>query len=1015
MAVYPTPEPSTFSKVTAGLSDTTIVNNVYKFMGCSVVSCNMTLGFNGTPGSLNVNLIEDLENHDAFIPPAMPSAHAFSLPKGGTGKPIFVANSFDFNPDDFNPTNVPFYFCGICTSWQKGTIDIGGRTIQVNLVDPRELLSGVQCLLGGFALSQNIGGGSNRYDQVNNVIDVFGYFNYGMESGKNEYGMVWDDIKTAIEATRVRINDIYFEFTFTGETFTSAPNWYRIDENIIDLMALCQRVADDAGSDFIVLTRKVADNYCLVEFRGVKRTNVDLLLQTEIDDFIAARPDLVISSKQGKEYRNEPTSSIIVGGMRNANYTAYPSTFDSSMHYDYNAFPTDLKVRLFGGSTYRFYADDNGSHVTSGLVTYNVDSGAIFPFWGFTPDDQAYPLIEPFLPLDHLVFDLDTSNMVDLKRAIPYCKVDVGNFTVRNRTHDDMFLDGDGDPDSRPFAKVASRYVFSATSPGSGYMKGLPLNTEVLRAALQSRDAFFSIYALYYPDIAASGGFGIDFKALHTAVQMAISGATVDCDVANFSLDFLCHGHSSVLGAGVNINWDNAARAPKPNMTPAQLATGRAAILSRYLGIIHSHVRQYALDHMGRKFLVALPRSEIMNRIWTNLDVPTNPLRPTIEYTVDNRGYWENIPPELDGIENTTGTSGTFSGTEEDQIRRKFMSEDNRFYAMVGIDWHPSGNVNYNSDGINRAMFQDFPVSEFRPNKIASGNPRYILASCSVNQLVKRPDLALVELPAAIQFDPTDFDESALPSGYFRPGQADDEFIATKAGIIKYFWYFYKRNNDFRDLLKEAAGEYAMSVNDYASYVITKWADRLKDRLNNPFQRSMSTEFVMDLKGVIVPLTSTWVSYGPWYSTYDQANGMVKIEIDESLVPWNFDRPVDPNPWYTNLDVAGFERLSRTIADVDYVDNASITVAGFPEYGPGSAFGYNSNITSISVDFAIGGVTTSYNFSTFLQKPGTYRKSDYDNVSRARIDTREKLPDTENFNIISTEVDRGYGTNRFRY
>jgi len=427
--------------------------------------------------------------------------------------------------------------------------------------------------------------------------------------------------------------------------------------------------------------------------------------------------------------------------------------------------------------------------------------------------------------------------------------------------------------------------------------------------------------------------------------------------------------------------------------------------------IIYELVRQYALDNMGRKFLVALPKSNIMQRIWAGLPVPTIVTKPDIEYVVDQRGYWETVPIELDGVVNQTG-SGVFTRDEEEQIRRKFMMEDGRFLAMVGIDWKPTGNINFNSNGINRCMFQDLPTSEFRPNKIASANPSYVLVSCNVSQLAKRPDLALVELPAAIQFDPTD---GQILLDNYETDTADDEFIAIKSGIVKYLWYYVKRSDELRSCFKLAAQMHGESFTRYATKIISSWADSLKRDLSSPFQREMSTEIVMDLKGVIIPLTSTWVSYGPWYTTSDQARGMTKIEVDQGLVPWNFDRPVSGELWDANLNVAGFERLSRTIADLDWIDNATIVAAGFPEYGPGSGLGFNSNLNGISVDFGINGVKTTYNFSTFLKKPGTFRKSDYDNISRARIDTREKLPETINENILYQISPAYEGSNRFRY
>eukprot|EP00697_Spironema_sp_BW2_P008892 gnl/Spiro4/23622_TR11677_c0_g1_i1.p1 gnl/Spiro4/23622_TR11677_c0_g1~~gnl/Spiro4/23622_TR11677_c0_g1_i1.p1 ORF type:complete len:540 (+),score=-124.98 gnl/Spiro4/23622_TR11677_c0_g1_i1:176-1621(+) len=439
----------------------------------------------------------------------------------------------------------------------------------------------------------------------------------------------------------------------------------------------------------------------------------------------------------------------------------------------------------------------------------------------------------------------------------------------------------------------------------------------------------------------------------------------------------------------------------------------QASILDKFSDIIYELVRQYASDNMGKKWLVCLPASPIMQRIWANESVPTNPLQPQIEYIVDEKGYFQYIPPELDGVITTASGTSVFTADEINQIDRKFMTEpDGRFYPFVGMDWKPQGNCSFNSNGINRAMFQDLPVSDFRPNRIASANPSYVLISCSTKQLVKRPDLCLVEISTPVMFDPAD--PIDLVHSFWNDSKWS-EYVGSKAGIIKYLWYYYKRHVEFRKALVNTLPA-GMALNQYASQIICMWADTLQSTISDPFRHEMATEVVMDLKGVCIPLTSTWVSYGPWYYTYAEAQGMRKIDVDPSLVPWNFDRPPLASGWDYNLNLAGNEKLARSLSIVDYLDNASITVAGFPEFGLGQQFGYNSNLTGLSVDFSIGGVKTTYNLATYLAKPGTYRKGDYDNVSRARVDTREKLPDTINENLVYSDDGAGIlGPNQFRY
>ena len=991
-----TPARSILGKLSPGISDAYIDDDgVLKFMGCTVLSINMSLGFNGTASSVSVTLVEDTVNGDKFVEPRIPSLWAISLPKGGVGAPIFVNKNEDLQPDFFFPSNTPFYFSGVCTNFRKGIRDTGGQTIQVTLSDPREVLNGVQCILSGFSLSREIGTGG-RYLDVKNIIDVFGYWNNGLESDRNEYGMPWYKVIEVLSNVRVTLHVMNFEFFFDGVPFTKTPNWYRIDEQVIDIIALSQKVTEDAGADLIVVGRKVSPFDMVVELRSISRNYTNPIGLNELNRFIKARGEILESATIGREFKNEATGSIVVGGMQNSNYLALPSTWVPEMHTtdgfeDYEKFPTDIKKRIISQDI-----DGVGAGKFLDEPEYDkVKTGAIFPFWGTTPDDFAVPLVEPFLPLEHLAFDRNSEKVARVTERIPACLLETKMIRVREVPHATMFLQGDGDADLRPFAYVKD-YVISAATP-LGYIRGIPLNTEVLRGALISEEAFYNLYSLYYPDVADSLGFPRpDWTAVDKAMrQSAVKGRP---DLRNVRIEEFLYKPTTITELAHALPRDIEGKVQKSVWDEISLQTKFISILEQFRTIIYEQVHEYATEHIGRRFIVTLPRSAIMERIWAGLPVPTRPERPEIEYMVADRGYWKDVPAEFDGILTSGDPNNPYGINEEEQIRRRFMAEDGRFYPMAVIEWRPKGNINFNSNGTNRAMFQDLPASEFRPNRIAEGNPTFVFSSCSVNQLVKRPDLALLELPAALSFDPTVginmFDKN-------RTEKLDDEFIATKSGIMKYFWYLYTKDKFFKTIMESAAVSNGISADDYARKVFKVWANRLYKDKNFLYQAEYSTEILMDLKGVVIPLTSNWMAYGPYYPTYDQAKGMVKIQVDESLVPWNFERPVG-SPWYENLDAAGLERMERSLSPVDFLDNASMTVAGFPEIGPAQAVGYNSNLTGITVDFGIGGVKTTYNFSTYAARPGTYRKSEYDNVSRARIDTRERLPETVNENIVHT-------------
>lgn len=937
--VIPNPAKASASKASPGFSDVVcsgLTNDLtYNFLGCPIVNISANAGYNSVASSATITVVEDPEKNKYFNEPVIPSILAVSLPKGGVGTKLFHPGGIDLNPHFFYDNDIPFYFAGICTSWEKPIVSTSEKTITVTIADPREILSGVQCLLGSFALSQELGTGSARQSGVANFIDCFGYYNYGLSSELNEYGMKWNKIRVAIEAARVTLLGVSFEFVFNGSCFQS-PDWYRIPNDTMDLVTLAVKVANDGGSDVIFVGRKLADNYMLVEIRGISRSIGDPLTKDEIQTFINDRSvgnnKIVSSASTGREFRNEPMSPVVVGGLRNSNYVAYPTKFNQSLHssvggfLDYADWPEDIKERLF-----------------------TPDVGAIFPFWGMDPTNTA-PLAEPFLRLDHLAFDKFSKS----KGKIPLCRLEIIKKQVRSVPHSDVFITNDGTENGRPFCQLADYTISDADQPG--WHRGLPLNTEILKAALVDIDTFKIFYSLFYPDIAEKLEFG---QLLDLSEMNEYKDAGGKLEDYNITEKFNALYYKSQL--------DFHASDPDNN-----------GFLEELGNLIYTLVLNYAKEYMGSQFVAILPRSFIMERIWKNqfedagLSIPTRVEAPEIEYKVDELGYWETLPTEFDGL----GKNGGWTDTEL-QIIQRFMATDGRFYPMAVMNYTPRGNASFLSSGGNNPLFQDIQPSEYRPNRIAEGTPERIYIACNISVPQKRPDIAIVRIPP-VEFDPTEFYEY------------DEQFLNKSAGIIKFFRMLYEKN------YKQNTITFQSLFEDKAKFTeISKvWASKVSHACGSLF--SMETEPVLDLDAIIIPLTSSWLTYGPWYyQSFTGGLGMADIVKEETLVPWNFERSI---PWDHNLNIAGNEALARGTKTFDYVDKANITVAGFPEIGLSSGFGYNSNLTSVNISFGIGGITTTYNFSNYNNIPGTYRKSEHDNLTKARI---PRIPPPE---IINTNI-----------
>jgi len=709
------------------------------------------------------------------------------------------------------------------------------------------------------------------------------------------------------------------------------------------LVSLCKKVASDGGSDIIFVGRKIAENGILVEIRGIRRNNTDVLTQSEINDFISDRSSIVQNAKIGQEFRNEPTSKVIVGGRKNKMYVAWPSKkYDDFREDGIDSWPYSIVTRMFGN-------DDN-----------SVEVGSIFPYWGLAPDDQT-PMAEPYLSLDHVSF-----SQTEFANKLPLLKIDAVKKTVRTiqtadeeNKHETMFIEGDGESDQRPFGVVSDTILLSH-SRQPGYIRGIPLNDDVLAAALVSKEMFFLSFYMYYPQTAES-----------------LMMPRMDFSVFNNITD--------------PSKWDKFAKTDPYYLISNDMYTDDQDELDkikRFNTLIYEWVRDYADDHLGRQFLVCLPKSIIMGRIWNDLSVPTRIDKPSIEYMPDNAGYWEVLPSELDGI-----MSEGESGSEEYQVRHRFMAEDGRFQSMAVINTYPEGNGSFWADGEdNEVLLQDLPISDFRPNKITGEDPSRVYVALSHRIIPKRPDVLIASIPR-VRYNPRVVEKTNISD----PDTVDrDAWLFNKATWLKFFNYV-------RIIDPELNGFLNIFTDTYKGKIINAWAETMSNTIGSLYgDRKISTTMemfrVIDLEAVLIPLTSTWVSYGPWYETADSNRGMLDIMIDDSLVPWNFARPEEGN-WDSNLNEAGEEILERNTMPVEWLDKADITVAGFPEFGLGQVFGYNSNLTSINVNFAVGGITTDYTFSTYSELPGTFRKFAFDNIAESRVDNRPKLDETVNINL----------------
>ena len=169
-----------------------------------------------------------------------------------------------------------------------------------------------------------------------------------------------------------------------------------------------------------------------------------------------------------------------------------------------------------------------------------------------------------------------------------------------------------------------------------------------------------------------------------------------------------------------------------------------------------------------------------------------------------------------------------------------------------------------------------------------------------------------------------------------------------------------------------------------------------------------------------VPMRNNFMTYGPWVShpgiirsaifpgqnsggyqgldwvSVNNLVGGVEVEIDESLVPWEYASMLA-------LDTAALLRVS---ADANYqqvLEYGSLTLAGIRlnnivgnSYQLGSRLlsSFGPIITSLNVSLGSSGMTTRYELRTFSRKLGLFNKDAADNIqffSRKLIEQRRQI------------------------
>jgi len=340
------------------------------FFGASIRGFNVSAGWGSQLSQLTIDLVEDPSNGDAFLP-----------------NPIGTPAYFNYHG---------FSFGGIVQKYSRSGSQQGDPLYQVILVDPREILDGVQLIIEGYTGPTN---------SVPNLYNVYGYlestFGFG-GSRVNETGMPWQLLRDGFLALNVTSGIL-----FRGQTYyvdlTSLPNLasdYRIGGGSnISVMDFISRVCEDSACDFFFSLIQGVLGENIIKVYTVSRAIQPIF--GLITDFIS-NTEGAVGHEIGLELRNEVTSKFLVGGPICQLYFMYDDEGDEENLIDNTILPFwgfDANRNMITGTfneededNYSFTLDSRSVNVVGVGEFYETDVGEMRAAIGGQASWESYIL-----------------------------------------------------------------------------------------------------------------------------------------------------------------------------------------------------------------------------------------------------------------------------------------------------------------------------------------------------------------------------------------------------------------------------------------------------------------------------------------------------------------------------------------------------------------------------------------------------------------------------------------------
>ena len=312
------------------------------FFGASIMDFSVTLGYGEQSSSLTVRLVEDecegtprtyYQGHDRLTLGNQSTLEEVSTTKPDKFLPPKVGSAVYFRMANYE-------FCGIFQSFTKSRGTGGKPVYTVTLLDPRELLAGVNLIIADEYTDAAL---------TPNIINVFAIMEqYGIPcpsteggafggAGSIEEGMPWNNIYkglmisqsglsafSGITPKRPRMGNCEYHLDLTN--LPVPPDDYRVSGTNVSVLDAVSQLCEDAGFEFFIdLIPAVVEHelgyfytVLILKVRCVDRTTQPNL--DAIENFIDDPDNLVMESSNGREFRNDVTSAMVIGGKKTDMY-----------------------------------------------------------------------------------------------------------------------------------------------------------------------------------------------------------------------------------------------------------------------------------------------------------------------------------------------------------------------------------------------------------------------------------------------------------------------------------------------------------------------------------------------------------------------------------------------------------------------------------------------------------------------------------------------------------------------